>query len=88
MTPAQVKDLIARDFPEATINVNDLTGTGDHFQAVVVSDRFTGLTMIKQHRLVYAAVQPDIDSGALHALQLSTYSPEQWSQSRVKIEGP
>ena len=88
MTPDQVKQLIARDFPEATIEVSDLTGTGDHFKAAVVSDRFAGLTAIKQHRLVYAAVQQNIDSGELHALQLSTYSPEQWRNSRIQIEGP
>ncbi|MEM8716422.1 MAG: BolA/IbaG family iron-sulfur metabolism protein [Cyanobacteria bacterium P01_G01_bin.4] len=43
--------------------------------------------MIKQHRLVYAAVQTNLDSGELHALQLSTYTPEQWNQSRVQIQG-
>ncbi len=87
MTPTQVQTLIERDFPNAIIDVSDLTGTGDHFQATVVSDRFTGLPMLKQHRLVYAAVQSNIDSGELHALQLSTYSPEQWNSSRVQIQG-
>ncbi|MEL7474797.1 MAG: BolA/IbaG family iron-sulfur metabolism protein [Cyanobacteria bacterium J06555_12] len=87
MTPTQVRALIEHDFPNAIIDVSDLTGTGDHFQATVVSDRFTGLPMIKQHRLVYAAVQTNLDSGELHALQLSTYTPEQWNQSRVQIQG-
>ncbi|MEM9535105.1 MAG: BolA/IbaG family iron-sulfur metabolism protein [Cyanobacteria bacterium P01_A01_bin.3] len=87
MTPTQVRALIEHDFPNAIIDVSDLTGTGDHFQATVVSDRFTDLPMIKQHRLVYAAVQTNLDSGELHALQLSTYTPEQWNQSRVQIQG-
>ncbi|WP_017326118.1 BolA family protein [Synechococcus sp. PCC 7336] len=88
MNPAQVRELLAQTFPDAKIYVGDLTGTGDHFQAEVVSDRFTGLNTIKQHRLVYGALQAYIDSGELHALQLKTYSPQQWQQTRVQIEGP
>lgn len=80
MTPLDVKSLILTAFPNATVEVQDLTGTGDHFQAAIVSDRFTGQTPIKQHRLVYAALQEHIDSGVVHALQLKTYSPEQWSR--------
>ena len=81
MTTDDVKTLILKAFPEAAVEVGDLTGTSDHFTATIVSDRFSGLNMLKQHRLVYGAVQEFIDSGEIHALQLKTYSPEQWQRT-------
>lgn len=60
--------------------MNDTTGTGDHFEARVVSPAFTGKTMVEQHQLVYAPLQPWLKSGELHALALKTYSPEQWKK--------
>lgn len=60
------------------VEVKDLTGTGDHFEARVVSPRFVGKGMVEQHQLVYAGLQDLLKTGTLHALALKTYSPEQW----------
>ena len=54
--------------------VEDLTGGGDHFRAEVVSDRFQGLSLIEQHRLVYDVFGPEI-GGAIHALSIKTSTP-------------
>jgi len=86
MHPNDVRALIETAFPNALIEVQDLTGGGDHFQATVVSERFEGLTMIKQHKLVYQAVQEYIDDGRIHALALKTYSPEQWQRTAVRLD--
>jgi stress-induced morphogen len=67
--------------PDAQVSIRDLTGTGDHFEARVVSARFEGKTMIDQHQAVYASLQDLLDSGELHALALKTYSPEQWKRA-------
>ena len=56
------------------------TGTGDHFEARVVSDAFVGKGMVQQHQLVYAPLQDLLKTGELHALALKTYSPEQWQK--------
>ncbi|NOK37118.1 BolA/IbaG family iron-sulfur metabolism protein [Corallococcus exercitus] len=66
--------------PGSEVELNDTTGTGDHFEARVVSPAFTGKTMVEQHQLVYAPLQPWLKSGELHALALKTYSPEQWKK--------
>jgi acid stress-induced BolA-like protein IbaG/YrbA len=87
MHPDDVRALILSAFPTASVEVQDFTGTGDHFQAMVVAEEFRGLTMIKQHKLVYGAVQQHIDDGRIHALALKTYSPEQWERSTVSLEG-
>ena len=66
--------------PDAQVTIRDLTGTGDHFEARVVSGAFEGKSMVEQHAAVYAPLQDLLDSGALHALALRTYSPEQWKK--------
>lgn len=74
----QVEELIREQLPDAQVFVKDLTGGGDHLEAVVVSDEFTGKTRVKQHQIVYEALQSDMQSGAIHALALKTYTPDAW----------
>jgi BolA protein len=47
-----------------------------HFKVTVVSEQFTGLPLIKQHRLVNQALADEIQQ--IHALALHTYTPDQW----------
>ena len=57
------------------MTVEDLTGGGDHLQVSVVSEAFKGLSRIRQHQLVYGALQQELASEAIHALALSTTIP-------------
>ncbi len=59
--------------------VKDLTGTKDHWEALIVSEAFTGKTPIEQHQMVYAALG-ELMAGPVHALALKTYSPESWAK--------
>ena len=77
---AEVKRRIEQGLPGAEVEVRDLTGTGDHFEARVVSPTFSGKTLIEQHQQVYAPLQDLLKTGELHALALKTYSPEQWKK--------
>jgi stress-induced morphogen len=63
------------------VEVKDLTGTKDHYEAKVVSASFEGLSRIKQHQLVYAALG-ELMAGPVHALKLNTYTPERWSAAQ------
>ena len=59
-------------FPSATrIEIEDLTGTKDHFKAVIVAQEFAGKTRIEQHQLVYRALG-ELMAGPVHALALET----------------
>jgi stress-induced morphogen len=60
--------------PGADVQVEDLTGGGDHFRAEIVSDRFAGLERLEQHRLVYNVFGDEI-GGPIHALSLKTSTP-------------
>jgi len=73
--PDQVKAAIHRAMPDAAVEVEDLTGGGDHLQVKVVSDAFTGLSRIRQHQLVYGALRQELASEAIHALALQTSTP-------------
>ena len=73
--PDQVKAAIVHAIPDATVEVEDLTGGGDHLQVRVVSTAFAGLNRIKQHQLVYGALQQELASEAIHALALQTSVP-------------
>ena len=74
--PAAVEAAIQRSMPDAQVQVEDLTGGGDHLQVSVISSAFEGLSRIKQHQLVYAALQQELASEAIHALALNTAVPE------------
>ena len=79
---AQVEDMIKAQLPDAQVVVRDLTGGGDHLEAIVVSAEFEGKTMIKQHQLVYGALQEAMASEAIHALALKTFTPEAWEKAQ------
>ena len=66
---------IERALPGAAASVEDLTGGGDHFRAEVVSDRFSGLSRIEQHQLVYGVFGDEV-GGPIHALSIKTSTPE------------
>ena len=72
MEPAQLEQKLRDAFPDAeTIEVKDLTGTKDHFQAVIVTPAFRDKSRVEQHRMVYGALG-DLMKEAIHALALET----------------
>jgi stress-induced morphogen len=73
-SPDAVRQRLLATFPDAAIEVTDLTGTQDHFQAVVVTPAFQGKTRIEQHKMVYGALG-ELMNGAIHALALTTRAP-------------
>ena len=69
----RLEELLRRAFPEATeLSVEDRTGGGDHFQVTVTSSRFTGLSLVGQHRLVYDALAEPLADGTIHELRIRT----------------
>ena len=80
MRPDELKARLEKLAPGTQAEVMDLTGTQDHYQAVIVSPAFAGKMMIEQHRMVFALVQKEMDSGEVHALTLKTFSPEQYKK--------
>lgn len=78
MEAAEVRQIIERGLPGARVEVMDTTGGGDHFEALVVSDRFEGKGLVERHQIVYAALG-DAMRARIHALTLKTLTPAQYN---------
>jgi len=74
MQARDIEAMIKEALPDASIEIRDLAGDGDHYSAIVVSEAFRGLTRVKQHQLVYDALKGKM-GGELHALALQTSAP-------------
>ncbi len=72
--PQEIHRLILEALPGATVEVLDPMNDGDHLQATVISDKFVGLPLVKQHKIVMEALREPLQ-GRLHALQLKTMTP-------------
>ena len=84
MDSIQLKQKLEALAPGTHAEIVDLTGTQDHWQALIVSSAFSGKLMIEQHRMVMKLVQTEIDSGEVHALTLKTYTPDQFNSLNEK----
>ena len=74
ITKSKVISLITEKLPDSQVNVESLKGN-DHLQVTVISSKFNGLSLVKQHQLVYAALKEELASEAIHALALKTETP-------------
>ena len=75
MAADDIATMIRDAIPGAEVEITDLAGDGDHYAARVVSTAFAGLSRVKQHQAVYAALGGRM-GGVLHALQLTTAVPK------------
>ena len=73
-TKSKVVSLITEKLPDSQVKVENLKGN-DHLQVTVSSSKFNGLSLVKQHQLVYSALKEELASEAIHALALKTKSP-------------
>lgn len=61
-------------------------GSESHFNVLVVADRFTGLSRLQKHQLVYELLAEELKK--VHALTLTCKTPEEWNSSATKVESP
>jgi stress-induced morphogen len=70
-----IAEKIRSVLPDAIVEMKDLTGTEDHWQARIVSSRFAGMPLIQRHRLVMAALAEEM-KGPIHALTMDLETPD------------
>ena len=75
METSEVKRCIEAGIPDAEATV---TADGTKYTAIVVSPAFEGKTMIAEQKMVYATLNEHIQSGAIHALTIKAYTPDEW----------
>ena len=76
MKPEAIVERIRAALPDARIELRDLTGTEDHWQATVISSAFAGKSLIERHRMVMASLAAEM-KGPIHALSLEAKTPEE-----------
>jgi stress-induced morphogen len=74
MRAEEIEAMIVAAIPDARVEIRDLAGDGDNYAAKVVSKIFAGMSRVRQHQAVYAALKGKMGD-ELHALQLETSSP-------------
>ena len=75
MLAEDIESLIRREIPDARVEIVDLAGDGDHYEARVVAESFRGQPLVRQHQRVYRALGGRMGTD-LHALKLATGVPE------------
>ena len=76
MKKEDIESKIRAALPDARIELRDLTGTADHWEATIVSQAFAGKSSLERHRIVFAALAEEM-KGPIHALSLKTFTPDQ-----------
>ena len=82
ITAEEIESMILTALPDARIQVQDTTGGGDHYEAIIVSPAFVGKTRVNRHRMIYGALQ-DAMKERIHALALITMTPEELQQEQA-----
>lgn len=70
---------------EAALDVDlvKVSGEGSHYNVIVVGDMFDGMSRIKKQQAVYNPLSEQIASGAIHALSIKAFTPEQWKRESL-----
>jgi stress-induced morphogen len=80
----EITQLITQGIPDAEVKIQDLTGGGDHYEALVISASFDGKMKVARHRMVYGALQ-DAMVERIHALKLSTLTPQEFESQASEL---
>jgi acid stress-induced BolA-like protein IbaG/YrbA len=81
----KIKNIIESAIPQTTAHVFDPMQDNEHFEAIVISESFSGLSLVKQHQQVMNALKTSFETD-VHALALKTFSPDKWTSEKSKYE--
>ncbi len=76
MKAEDIVEKIRAVIPDAKVELQDLTGTADHWKATIVSTAFAGKTLMQRHRMINAALAEEL-KGPIHALTLDVKTPDE-----------
>lgn len=79
MTTDEIQKLIEAGVPDSKAMVS---GGEGKYEAIVISEIFADMSMVKEHQMVYATVKPQIASGELHALSIKAFTPDEWEKEQ------
>ncbi len=80
MDAAQVRALLESHLEGCEIRVQ---GEGSHYDIIAVGQVFAGLRPVRRQQLVYAALREQIADGSIHAVNMRTFTPEEWREGEA-----
>ena len=75
MDAAAVKVLLQNHMSECEFHIE---GEGSRYDIVAIGAVFDGLRPVKKQQLVYAALTDHIADGSIHAVNIQTFTPQEW----------
>jgi stress-induced morphogen len=75
ITTEELTGMLTAKLAEATIAVEDMTGTMDHFEVKVLWSGFEGKSLVEQHQYINEALSGPLNDGRIHALTIKTMTP-------------
>ena len=82
MNLEEIKNRLQNHFNTDKVEVFDTRGTGDHFSIIVISDKFTNVSLVNRHRMIYTLFEDKIVT-EIHAMQIQTYTLQEWKQKKI-----
>ena len=79
MIEKKIKDILRKKIKDIKIFIQDMNGQNNHFSLIVISEKFEGLSIIKQHQIIYNALSSMITK-EIHALQIKTFTWDKWKK--------
>lgn len=80
MEPEEIKTLLAQAVELDEIHVK---GENGHFQVIAVAEMFDGMSRVKKQQTIYGPLADVIESGAVHAVSIKTFTPAQWQREQL-----
>ena len=77
----EIKTIILTNLPGSIVIVDDPNNDGEHFEAIVISDQFEDMPLLKQHQSIMKPLKEAFDS-KVHALALKTFSMSKWESQK------
>jgi stress-induced morphogen len=77
MNIEQIKERLEKIFTGDKIEVFDSRGSGDHFSIIVISDKFSGMSLVNRHKMIYSIFEDKIVT-EIHAMQIQTHTLDEW----------
>ena len=79
MIENKIKKILTKKIKDSKIFIQDMTGNDDHFNLIIISEKFQGLSLIERHKIIYNILEPMVTK-EIHALQLKTITREEWEK--------
>ncbi|MFC3913722.1 BolA family iron metabolism protein IbaG [Pseudaeromonas sharmana] len=82
MQPSEIESIL-----RAALSLDEIHASGDggHYQVIVVSDLFAGMSRVKKQQAVYGPLAEHIASNAIHALSIKAFTPDEWKREKKFI---